>query len=53
VFLSLCSALSKEQGITIAAVCVMYEFFIAHKVSEGEEGGWWGKVTKDGVTRST
>ena len=27
-----CSALSKEQGITVAAVCIVYDFFIVHKV---------------------
>ena len=29
----LCSVLSKEQGITIVAVCVTYEFFILYKVN--------------------
>ena len=29
---ALCSVLSKEQGITVVAVCVCYDFFIVHKV---------------------
>lgn len=29
----LCSVLSKEQGITVVAVCVTYEFFILYKVN--------------------
>ena len=32
--LCLCSVLSKEQGITVVAVCVVYDFFILHKVSQ-------------------
>ena len=27
-----CSVLSKEQGITVLAVCICYDFFIHHKV---------------------
>ena len=30
----LCAVLSKEQGITVVGVCVVYELFIIHKVSE-------------------
>jgi tetratricopeptide (TPR) repeat protein len=29
-FLCLCSVLSKEQGITVLAVCLSYEYFIIH-----------------------
>ena len=29
----LCSVLSKEQGITVVAVCVTYEFFVVYKVN--------------------
>ena len=29
----LCSVLSKEQGITVVAVCVTYEFFVLYKVN--------------------
>ena len=28
----LCSVLSKEQGITVVAVCVTYDLFIVHQV---------------------
>ena len=28
------SVLSKEQGFTVVAVCVVFEFFIAHEVGE-------------------
>lgn len=30
--LTVCSVLSKEQGVTVVAVCVVYDFFTAHKV---------------------
>ena len=30
--LSVCAMLSKEQGITIVAVCLVYDFFIVQKV---------------------
>ena len=33
VVICLCSALSKEQGITVVAVCLTYDFFIVHKVN--------------------
>lgn len=32
--LCLCSMLSKEQGITVLAVCLCYEYFITNKVSQ-------------------
>ena len=32
-FLCLCSVLSKEQGVTVIALCLCYDFFIVHKVS--------------------
>ena len=32
VLFTLCSALSKEQGITVVAVCVVYDFFCLQKV---------------------
>ena len=32
-FFSVCSAFSKETGITVMAVCAAYEFFIFHEVS--------------------
>ena len=28
------SVLSKEQGFTVVAVCIVFEFFIAHEVGE-------------------
>ena len=28
----LCAVLSKEQGITVVGVCLIYEFFLLHKV---------------------
>ena len=30
--LSVCAMLSKEQGITVIAVCLTYDFFIIQKV---------------------
>ena len=30
--LTLCSVLSKEQGITVVALCVVYDFFSLQKV---------------------
>ena len=30
--LSVCAMLSKEQGITVIAVCLTYDFFIVQKV---------------------
>lgn len=31
--LSVCAMLSKEQGITVTAICLVYDFFIAQQVS--------------------
>ena len=30
----LCSALSKEQGLTVTAVCLIYDIFVFQKVSK-------------------
>ena len=30
----LCAVLSKEQGITVVGVCLVYEFFLLHKVGK-------------------
>lgn len=32
--LGLCSMVGKEQGITVVALCLMYDFFIVHKVQK-------------------
>lgn len=31
-FLCVCSVLSKEQGVTVLALCLCYEFFLVHMV---------------------
>ncbi len=31
--LTLCSLLSKESGLTVTALCVVYDYFILHRVS--------------------
>ena len=30
----MCAVLSKEQGLTVGGVCLVYEFFLLHKVGK-------------------